>query len=104
MATSTSRVLLFAACAVAACACTTIKLNHDDNTNTITHKAGADVGQTLATRACRKAGERSAVIISSVNKDPSSPPGTGRQVTTFRCTSSDVPTLKPDQSSSQTPN
>ena len=68
--------------------CTTIKLN-DDNTNTITHKAGAGVGQQLGDRACRRAGERRAVIISTMNKDPSLPEGEGRQVTTFRCTSSE---------------
>lgn len=67
-------------------ACTTIKLN-DDNTNTITHKEGEGVAEELATRACHTAGERRAVIISTVNKDPSKPEGTGRQVTTFRCTS-----------------
>ena len=67
-------------------ACTTITLN-DDNTNTITHKAGEGVAQDLAARACHKAGERRAVIISTMNKDPSKPEGTGRQVTTFRCTS-----------------
>jgi hypothetical protein len=80
------RTFLFTASAVALGACTTIKLN-DDNTTTITHKAGAGVGQDLATRACRKAGERSALIISSVNKDEALPPGTGRQQTTFRCSS-----------------
>nr|AQQ74416.1 hypothetical protein [uncultured bacterium] len=71
-------------------ACTTIKLNHD-NTNSITYKGGPEVGQQLATRACRKAGERSAIIISTVNKDPSLPPGTGRQVATFRCSSDEAP-------------
>jgi hypothetical protein len=80
------RRILFAACAIALTACTTIKLN-DDNTNTITHQEGEGVAQTLSTNACRKAGERTAVIISTVNKDPSLPEGTGRQVTTFRCTS-----------------
>jgi hypothetical protein len=81
-----TRIILLAACAVTLSACTTIKLNKD-NTNTITHKAGAGVAQDLATRACRKAGELRAVIISSVNKDATLPQGTGRQVTTFRCTS-----------------
>ena len=67
-------------------ACTTIKLN-DNNTNTITHKAGDQVGQQLADRACQRAGERRAIIISTINKNPSLPEGEGRQVTTFRCTS-----------------
>ena len=79
------RITLLTA-AIALAACTTIKLNHD-NTNSITYKGGPDVGQQLATRACRKAGERRAVIISTINKDPSLPEGTGRQVTTFRCSS-----------------
>jgi hypothetical protein len=82
-----SRIILLIA-AIALTACTTIKLNHD-NTNSITYKGGPDVGQQLATRACRKAGERSAVIISTVNKDPSLPEGTGRQVMTFRCSSNE---------------
>ena len=84
-----SRIILLTA-AIALTACTTIKLNHG-NTNSITYKGGPEVGQQLATRACRKAGERSAVIISTVNKDPSLPEGTGRQVTTFRCSSDDRP-------------
>ncbi len=67
-------------------ACTTIRLNHD-NTNTITHRGGAAEGKTLADRACRKAGEARAVIVSTVNKDASRPEGQGRQMTTFRCTS-----------------
>jgi hypothetical protein len=84
-----TRLLLVAACVLLIGACTTIKLNKD-NTNTITYSGGPDVGQNLATRACRKSGARSAVIISTVNKDPSLPPGTGRQVTTFRCSADDV--------------
>lgn len=83
-----TRVILLAACAIAMSACTTVKLNHD-NTNTISHKGGAAEAQELATRACRKAGERSAVIVSTVNKDPDLPPGTGTQLTTFRCSSDD---------------
>ena len=78
-------------CCVLLGACTTIKLN-DDNTNTITHNAGEGVAQDLAGRACHRAGERRAVIISTLNKDPSKPEGTGRQVTTFRCTSQDSQT------------
>ena len=77
---------LFLVCALALGACTTIKLNHD-NTNTITHKGGAEEGKRLADRACGKAGEARAIIVSTVNKDPSLPEGTGRQMTTFRCTS-----------------
>jgi len=89
-----ARAVVFAACAIVATACTTIKLNHD-NTNTITYKGDADVGLELATRACRKAGERSAVIISTVNKDKTLPPGTGRQATTFRCSSDERPVSNP---------
>jgi hypothetical protein len=83
--------LVVSLCCVLMGACTTIKLN-DDNTNTITHEAGEGVAQDLATRACHRAGERRAVIISTMNKDPSKPEGTGRQVTTFRCTSQDSQT------------
>jgi|GEM_PF-1343987 hypothetical protein len=78
----------FAAVAARLGACTTIKLNHD-NTNTITYRGGPEVGLELATRACRKAGETSAIIISTMNKDPSLPPGKGRQVSIFRCTSAE---------------
>jgi hypothetical protein len=67
-------------------ACTMVKINPGDTT-TIEHEAGADVGKDLATRACRKAGQKTAVIVSSINKDANLPPGTGRQVTTFRCSS-----------------
>lgn len=83
------RFSLFA-CALIFSACTTVKLNHD-NTNTITYSGGPEVGLDLATRACRKAGERRAIIISTINKDASLPEGTGRQVTTFRCSSSEGP-------------
>ncbi|MBB6096114.1 hypothetical protein HNQ60_005005 [Povalibacter uvarum] len=79
------RGIVIAACVVAMSACTTVKLNHD-NTNSITHGADED-SQALANRACGKASEQRAVIVSTVNKDPSLPPGTGRQVTTFRCAS-----------------
>ena len=74
---------VLALCALA-CACTTIKINHGD-TETIVYEGGPEVGKDLTTRACRKAGQNSAEIISTVNKDPSLPAGTGRQVTTFRC-------------------
>ena len=69
-------------------ACTTIKIGKDD-TSTIVYTGGADVGMNLATRACRKAGQRSAEIISTVNKDPALPAGTGRQVSTFRCSAAE---------------
>lgn len=72
-------------CAASLGACTTVKLNHD-NTNSITHAADADPKQ-LANRACRKARSGSAVVISTVNRDASLPPGTGKQITTFRCVS-----------------
>jgi hypothetical protein len=65
-------------------ACTTIKVNPDD-TSTIEHEGGVEVAKDLTTRACRRAGQQSAEIISTVNKDPALPAGTGKQVTTFRC-------------------
>lgn len=80
-----TRILLAATCAFLG-ACTTVKLNHD-NTTSITHGGGAEKGQELATLACQKAGESRAVIVSTVDANPEAPPGTGRQVTTFRCTS-----------------
>jgi len=79
------RAALLAACVVFS-ACTVVKIGKGD-TNTIQHEGGAEEAQNLATRACRRAGGQSAEIISTVNKDPSLPPGTGKQVTTFRCSS-----------------
>lgn len=75
---------LLAACAAFTSACTTVKINHDD-TSTIEHEGGVEVAKDLSTRACRRAGQQSAEIISTVNKNPALPPGTGKQVTTFRC-------------------
>jgi hypothetical protein len=71
-------------------ACTTIKINHDD-TSTIEHEGGVQVAKDLTTRACRRAGQQSADIISTVNKDPALPAGTGKQVTTFRCSAAEGP-------------
>ena len=65
-------------------ACTTIKVNKDD-TSTIEHEGGVEVAKDLTTRACVRAGQKSAEIISTVNKDPALPAGSGKQVTTFRC-------------------
>lgn len=79
------RAIALAACMVALTACATVKLNQD-GTNSITHDAGED-SQALANRVCQKAREQRAVIVSTVNKDASLPEGTGRQVTSFRCTS-----------------
>jgi hypothetical protein len=79
-----TRTILVAALAVFITGCTVVKINKDDTT-TIRHQAGEGIGQDLANRACRRAGRQSAVIVSSVNKDAALPPGTGRQITTFRC-------------------
>ena len=65
-------------------ACTTVKINKDD-TSTIEHEGGVEVAKDLTTRACVRAGQKSAEIISTVNKDPALPAGSGKQVTTFRC-------------------
>jgi hypothetical protein len=65
-------------------ACTTIKIG-DDETSTIEYEGGDEVARDLTTRACVRAGQQGAEIISTVNKDPALPAGTGRQVTTFRC-------------------
>ena len=75
---------LLAVCALFASACTIVKINPDDTT-TIEHEGGAEVAKDLSNRACRRAGQQSAEIVSTVNKDASLPDGTGKQVTTFRC-------------------
>jgi len=80
-----SRTAFLVACVLLS-ACTTVKINHDDTTS-ITHQGDAETGKQLAARACQKAGRQQAVVVSTVNKDASLPPGTGRQVTTFRCVS-----------------
>ena len=69
-------------------ACTTIKVNKDD-TSTIEHEGGVEVAKDLTTRACLRAGQKSAEIISTVNKDPALPAGSGKQVTTFRCSAAE---------------
>ena len=74
---------LLAASALFAGGCTVVKIGKGD-TNTISHDPGEE--KDLTSRACRKAGNQSAEIISTVNKDANLPPGTGKQVTTFRCT------------------
>ena len=84
---------LLASCVLVASACTIVKINPDDTT-TIEHEGGAAVAKDLSARACRKAGQQSAEIVSTVNKDPALPAGTGKQVTTFRC-SSVVPRQQP---------
>ena len=64
--------------------CTVVKIGKGD-TNSITHEPGEE--KDLTSRACRKAGNQNAEIISTVNKDANLPPGSGRQITTFRCLS-----------------
>ena len=78
---------LLAAAALFAGGCTVVRINEGD-TNSITHAAGPGIAEDLAGRACRKAGQQRAEIISTVNKDAKLPPGTGKQVTTFRCSAS----------------
>ncbi|HEV8332171.1 MAG TPA: hypothetical protein VGQ22_12175 [Steroidobacteraceae bacterium] len=73
-----------AAAALLTCACTMVRVNSDE-TSTIEHKGGVEVGRDLANRACRRAGQDNAEIISTVNKNPDLPPETGKQVTTFKC-------------------
>lgn len=88
------RSILLFACWLALGACTVIKINKGD-TETIEYEGDAAVGQDLTTRACRKAGQQSAEILSTVNKDPKLPAGKGRQVTTFRCSSAAKPPQAP---------
>ena len=75
---------------VAFAACTTVKINGDD-TSTIEHEAGAEVAKDLTTRVCQRASQQGSEIISTVNKDPDLPAGTGKQVTTFRCVAAKQP-------------
>ena len=42
-------------------ACTMVRINSDD-TSTIEHQGGIEVGRDLANRACRKAGQQSADV------------------------------------------
>jgi hypothetical protein len=65
-------------------ACTTVRVNSDD-TSSITYEGGPEVAKDLTTRVCQRAGQQSAEIISTVNKDPDLPAGTGKQIATFRC-------------------
>jgi hypothetical protein len=78
-----TRTTLLVACALLS-ACTIIKVNHGD-TNTIEHEGGVEAGKDLAIRACHRAGGQSAEVVSTVNKNADLPPGTGKQLTTFRC-------------------
>lgn len=80
------RLLTITAVCIGFAGCTVIKINHGD-TETIEYDGDVEVAKDLTTRACRKVGQQSAEIISTVNKDPALPPGKGRQVTTFRCRS-----------------
>ena len=75
-------------CTLLAGGCTVVKIGKGD-TNSITHAPGEE--KDLTSRACRKAGQQSAEIISTVNKDASLPAGTGKQVTTFRCSARTQP-------------
>ena len=77
-------VCLVAIGALSIGACTMVRINSGD-TSTIEHKGGVETGRDLANRACRRAGQQSAEVISTVNKNPEDPPETGKQVTTFRC-------------------
>ena len=76
--------------ALVAGGCTMVKINGDDTT-TIEHNGGVDEGRDLANRACKRAGQQSAEVISTVNKNAEAPPGTGKQVTTFRCSAAPAP-------------
>lgn len=73
-------------CCIAVGACTVIKINPGDS-QTIEYEGGTEVANDLTARACHKAKQQRAEIISTVNKNTSLPPGQGRQVTTFRCVS-----------------
>lgn len=78
------RTALLAVVSLLVAGCTIVRINKDDTT-TIEHREGVGVGQELANRACRRAGQQVAVIISTANKNAALAQGTGTQVTTFRC-------------------
>jgi hypothetical protein len=75
---------------VALAACTTVRINGDD-TSSITYEGGPEVAKDLATRACQRAGQQGAEIISTVNKDPDLPAGKGKQIAIFRCVAAKQP-------------
>ena len=75
---------VLAVCALFATGCTVVKIGKGD-TNTITHAPGEE--KDLTSRACRKAGNQTAEIVSTVNEDANLPAGAGKQITTFRCLS-----------------
>jgi hypothetical protein len=81
-----TRAIALAAAMLLVGACTVVKIN-PGSTTTIEHESGAETAKDLANRACRKGGQQTAVIISTTNKDPALPAGTGKQVTTFSCKS-----------------
>jgi hypothetical protein len=66
--------------------CTTVTVG-PDGASSITYEGDPAAGKDLADRACRRAGQESADVISIENKDASLPPGAGKQVITFRCSS-----------------
>jgi hypothetical protein len=65
-------------------ACSTVKIGPGDS-STITYKGDPSVGKDLADRACRRGGQQGADVLSVENTDASLPPGTGKQIITFRC-------------------
>jgi len=79
--TRTAAITVFC---VAISACTTVKIGPGDS-STITYKGDPAAGKDLADRACKRGGQQGADVISVENKDASLPPGTGKQMITFRC-------------------
>ena len=75
-------IALAAACSFLS-ACTTFNLGSESTT--VEHEGGVEVAQDLANRACQRVGEPGAEVLSTVNKNPDLPPGSGTQVSTFRC-------------------
>jgi hypothetical protein len=75
---------------IAFAACTTIKVSSGD-ASTLEHEGGAEVAKDLTTRACQRAGQQGSEIVSTVNKNPDLPAGTGKQITTFRCVAAKQP-------------
>ena len=78
-------VLVGLCCALSA-GCAVVHIN-PDATNSIVYNGDESVGKDYAMRACRKGRQKNVEVLSIVNKDDSLPPGKGRQVITFKCSS-----------------
>jgi hypothetical protein len=60
---------------------------NDGSQTAIEHDSfvSADRARTLAAKSCAQAGKQDAQLVTSVNKNPALPAGSGVQVSTYRC-------------------